>query len=90
LKISKPFRRAEKFREDAMTKATKSKKKPLELNEARLLRELQGLRKMQAEAAALARETGYISDELIADRRAEVVKEAEETLRWLREYRLKR
>jgi hypothetical protein len=51
-----------------MTKAAKSKKKPLERNEVHLLGELRRLRKMQAEAVALARETGYISDGLIADR----------------------
>jgi hypothetical protein len=72
-----------------MTKATKSNKKPHELNEKRLLRELHGLRSIRAAAAALARETGYISDELMADRRAEAVKDAEETMRWLREYKRK-
>ena len=73
------------FREDAMTKATKREEESLDLDEGRLLADLQNFRRMQAEAAALARATGHLSDELIADRRAEVVKEAEETLRWLRE-----
>jgi len=52
--------------------------------------ELQSLRRMHAEAVALAKETGYLSDELIADRRAEVLKEAEEDQRWLRERKRKR
>jgi hypothetical protein len=77
--------RTEDFREDAMTKGAKGGKRPLELDKARLVRELQGLRRLRAEAAALARSTGYASDELIADRRAEAVKDAEETLRWLHE-----
>jgi hypothetical protein len=64
-----------------MMKDAKSKRKPLKRDEVHLLCELRRLRKMQAEAVALARETGYVSDELIADRRAEVVNEAEETLR---------
>jgi hypothetical protein len=68
-----------------MTKATKREEESLDLDEGRLLADLQNFRRMQAEAAALARATGHLSDELIADRRAEVVKEAEETLRWLRE-----
>jgi hypothetical protein len=54
-------------------------------DEARLQSELQSLRRVKAEAVDLARRTGYASDELIADRRAEAVKDAEETLRWLRE-----
>lgn len=56
----------------------------------RLHNELQSLRRMHAEAVALARATGYVSDELIADRRAEVVGEAEESLRCLGERRRKR
>ena len=59
-----------------MMKITKGEKQPLEPDDAGLLSDLQSLRKMQAEAAALAEETGYISDELIAERRAEAVKEA--------------
>ncbi len=73
-----------------MNKTTTSATEFPELNEMQLLCELADLRKMQAEAEALARATGYVSDELIADRRAEAVKDAEETLRWLRERELKR
>jgi hypothetical protein len=73
-----------------VTKSTKANKQPHEPNEAELLSELQSLRKMQAEAATLARETGYISDEQIADRRAEAVKEAEEALDCLWERKRKR
>ncbi len=61
------------------------KKDSLGLEEAGLRRELQSLRRLRAEAAALARKTGYLSDELIADRRAEVVREAEEGLHSLQE-----
>ena len=56
----------------------------------RLHNELQSVRRMHAEAVALARATGFVSDELIADRRAEVVGEAEESLRCLRERSRKR
>ncbi len=73
-----------------MTKTAKGNRQPLEPNEVGLLSELQSLRKLQAEAAALARRTGYLSDELIADRRAEAVKETEETLRCRLERKRKR
>jgi len=72
------------IREIEMRKFKKVDERPLEANEAELLSELRSLRKMQAAAAALARKTGYVSDELIADRRAEAVKETEEALDWLR------
>jgi bifunctional DNA-binding transcriptional regulator/antitoxin component of YhaV-PrlF toxin-antitoxin module len=44
-----------------------------------------GLRQIQTEAASMAGGPVYASDELIAERRAEAAREAEETLRWLRE-----
>jgi bifunctional DNA-binding transcriptional regulator/antitoxin component of YhaV-PrlF toxin-antitoxin module len=58
--------------------------------ELRLHSHLHGLKKIRDEAAALAQESGYASDELIAERRAEAAKEAEETLLWLRQSRKKR
>lgn len=58
--------------------------------ELRLHSHLHGLRKVQSEAAALAKQTGYMSDELIAERRAEAVKEEEETQRWLRDRKKQR
>jgi bifunctional DNA-binding transcriptional regulator/antitoxin component of YhaV-PrlF toxin-antitoxin module len=53
--------------------------------ELRMHSHLRGLRKIRSEAASTAASTVYASDELIAERRAEAAKEAEETLRWLRE-----
>lgn len=50
--------------------------------ELRMHSHLHGLRKIQSEAAALAGQTGYASDELIAERRAEALKEEEEMQRW--------
>ena len=58
--------------------------------EVRLHSHLHGLRKIQAEAQLLARGSGYASDQLIAERRAEDAKETEETLRALRQTRKKR
>ncbi|MBI2714631.1 MAG: AbrB/MazE/SpoVT family DNA-binding domain-containing protein [Rhizobiales bacterium] len=58
--------------------------------EVRLHSHLHGLRKIQVEASSMAKGTVYASDELIAERRAEAAKEAEETLRWLRERKKKR
>jgi bifunctional DNA-binding transcriptional regulator/antitoxin component of YhaV-PrlF toxin-antitoxin module len=48
---------------------------------------LHGLRKIQDEAWSLAQGSGYASDTLIAERRAEAAKEAKESLRWLRQTR---
>jgi len=58
--------------------------------EVRLHSHLHGLRKIQDEASSIAKGTVYASDELIAERRAEAAKEAEETLRWLSERKKKR
>jgi len=58
--------------------------------EVRLHSHLHGLRKIQVEASSMAKGTVYASDELIAERRAEAAKEAEETLQWLRERKKKR
>ena len=58
--------------------------------EVRLHSHLHGLRKIQDEASSIAKGTVYASDELIAERRAEAAKEAEETLQWLRERKKKR
>ena len=55
--------------------------------EVHMYSHLHGLRKIQDEAASMARGTGYASDELIAERRAEAAKEAEEALISLREHR---
>jgi bifunctional DNA-binding transcriptional regulator/antitoxin component of YhaV-PrlF toxin-antitoxin module len=52
--------------------------------ELRIHSHLHGLRKIQTEAASMAKGTVYPSDELIAERRAEAAKEAEESLRWMR------
>ena len=46
-----------------------------------------GLRKIQDEASSLAQGSGYASDELIAERRAEAAREAEEALTWRRQVR---
>jgi bifunctional DNA-binding transcriptional regulator/antitoxin component of YhaV-PrlF toxin-antitoxin module len=53
--------------------------------ELRMHSHLHGLRKIQTEAASMAKGTVRASDELIAERRAEAAKEAEESLRWLRD-----
>ena len=53
--------------------------------ELRMHSYLHGLRKIQTEAASMAKGTVRASDELIAERRAEAAKEAEESLRWLRD-----
>lgn len=58
--------------------------------ELRLHSHLHGLRKIQAEASSMAAGSVYASDELIAERRAEAAKEAEETLQWLRDRKKKR
>ena len=58
--------------------------------ELRLHSHLHGLRKIQVEASSMAKGTIYASDELIAERRAEAVKDAEETLQWLRDHKRKR
>jgi bifunctional DNA-binding transcriptional regulator/antitoxin component of YhaV-PrlF toxin-antitoxin module len=49
-----------------------------------------GLRKIQVEAASMAKGAVYASDELIAERHAEAAKEDEEDRRWLRERKRKR
>lgn len=58
--------------------------------EVRMHSHLRGLRKIQVEASSMAKGTVYASDELIAERRAEAAKEAEEALLWLRERKKKR
>jgi bifunctional DNA-binding transcriptional regulator/antitoxin component of YhaV-PrlF toxin-antitoxin module len=58
--------------------------------ELRLHSYVHGLRRIRDEAAALAKKTGYASDELIAERRAEVLKETEEEQYWSRQSRRKR
>ena len=58
--------------------------------EVRMHSHLNGLRKIQVEASSMAHGTVYASDELIAERRAEAAKEAEEALRWSRERKKKR
>ena len=58
--------------------------------ELRMHSHLHGLRKIQVEASSMAAGSVYASDELIAERRAEAAKEAEETLRWLRDRKRKR
>jgi hypothetical protein len=52
--------------------------------ELRLHSHLRGLRKIRDEARFLAHSTGYASDELIAERRAEALKDEEEAVRWMR------
>ena len=58
--------------------------------EVRLHSHLHGLRKIRDGARALARSTGYASDELIAERRAEALKEEEEAVRSIRRFRKRR
>jgi bifunctional DNA-binding transcriptional regulator/antitoxin component of YhaV-PrlF toxin-antitoxin module len=58
--------------------------------ELRMHSHLHGLRKIQTEASSMTKGTVYASDELIAERRAEAAKEAEESLQWLREHSRKR
>lgn len=58
--------------------------------EVRMHSHLHGLRKIQVEASSMASGSVYASDELIAERRAEAAKEAEETLQWLRDRKRKR
>ncbi len=58
--------------------------------EVRMHSHLHGLRKIQVEASSMAKSNVYVSDELIAERRAEAAKEAKETLLWLRERKKKR
>jgi AbrB family looped-hinge helix DNA binding protein len=55
--------------------------------ELRLHSHLHGLRKIRDEARAEAQRTGYASDELIAERRAEALKEEEEAVRSIRRSR---
>ena len=55
--------------------------------ELRLHSHLHGLRKIRDEARSLAQSTGYASDELIAERRAEALQDEEETVRWMRRSR---
>jgi AbrB family looped-hinge helix DNA binding protein len=62
----------------------------LKNGELRLHSHLHGLRKIRDEARALAKSTGYASDELIAERRAEALKEEEEAVRWVRRSRKRR
>lgn len=57
--------------------------------EVRLHSHLHGLRKIQVEASSMAAGNVYASDELIAERRAEAAKEAEEDLLSLRERKKK-
>ncbi len=52
--------------------------------ELRLYSHLHGLGKIRDEARALAKSTGYASDELIAERRAEALKDEQEAVRWNR------
>jgi hypothetical protein len=55
--------------------------------ELRLYSHLHGLRKIRDEARALARSTGHASDELIAERRAEALKDEQDAVRWVRRSR---
>jgi bifunctional DNA-binding transcriptional regulator/antitoxin component of YhaV-PrlF toxin-antitoxin module len=55
--------------------------------ELRLHSLVHGLRKIQDEAYSLAQGSGYASDELIAERRAEAAKDSEEALLSLRPVR---
>ncbi len=58
--------------------------------EVRMHSHLHGLRKIQSGAASKAKGSGYASDELIAERRAEALKEEKEALRERREQKSKR
>lgn len=58
--------------------------------ELRMHSHLHGLRKIQAEASSMAAASVYASDELIAERRAEAAREAEETLEELRAHKKKK
>lgn len=58
--------------------------------EVRMHSHLHGLRKIQVEASSMAKGSVYASDELIAERRAEAAKEAEETIEELRADKKKR
>lgn len=58
--------------------------------EVRMHSHRHGLRKIQVEASSMAEGNVYASDELIAERRAEAAKEAEEALLWVRERKKKR
>jgi bifunctional DNA-binding transcriptional regulator/antitoxin component of YhaV-PrlF toxin-antitoxin module len=58
--------------------------------ELRLHSHRHGLQTIQDEAASRAQGRAYASDELIAERRAEAAKEAEEELLWLRNHPTKR
>ena len=58
--------------------------------ELRMHSHLLGLRKIQAEASSMAAASVYASDELIAERRAEAAREAEETLEELRAHKKKK
>jgi hypothetical protein len=58
--------------------------------ELRLYSHLHGLRKIRDEARALARNTGYASDELIAERRAEALKDEEGAVRSTRRARARK
>ncbi|MDO8878892.1 MAG: AbrB/MazE/SpoVT family DNA-binding domain-containing protein [Pseudolabrys sp.] len=58
--------------------------------EVRMHSHLHGLRKIQSEAASMAKGSGYASDELVAERRAEAAKEEVEALRDRREQKKKR
>jgi hypothetical protein len=55
--------------------------------ELRLHSHLHGLRKIRDEAQALAQSTGYASDELIAERRAEALADEENLVRSMRRAR---
>ena len=59
-------------------------------DEARAALDLHGLRKIRDEARSRAQSTGYASDELIAERRAEALKDEEEAVRWMRRSRKRR
>jgi bifunctional DNA-binding transcriptional regulator/antitoxin component of YhaV-PrlF toxin-antitoxin module len=59
----------------------------LKNGEVRMHSHRHGLRQLQAEASSRATDSGYASDELIAERRAEAAREAEEALKWRRDRR---
>ncbi len=62
----------------------------LKNGEVRMHSHLNGLRKIQAEALSMKKGNGYASDELLAERRAEAAKEAEETIGERRAHKKKR
>lgn len=58
--------------------------------EVRLHSHRHGLRKIQDASSSITKAGHYVSDELIAERRAEAAKDDRETLRWLRARKGKR